>query len=601
MESANEQTHDLDGMNLDIDSMTALDKDLSETYKETADRIEIREEGHNEITNALDDSVGVPESTADVYEENNEFLESFPMVAQADARLIFPCFWCEKVFKRKFDLNRHLSRHTGERSFKCAICYQSFATGRQLKTHRDEAHTPGKEFICSVCFEGFESRIHMSSHMRAVHCMDKVDNYVCEICDIRFDSRKGLKEHDTSIHGRDGQNKCLFCEQRFSYPSDLKRHERKHTGFRPYACNICDKMYPTASQLTKHLQQHLQQKSGQRYFHCGECDKSFTSGGDLKRHIRRIHNPNLPFTCQLCKKVLSSREDYREHRKEAHGINIVPDEFKPVHECQYCGKKFRYPSDIKRHLRTHSNERAFQCEICGKAFKEELYAKRHALSHDTSDVKNVKQKQIECPICNKTFTKAGLNIHMGVHSKDGFPCKQCNEVFKTRTESVLHAKKQHPKLYKCDFCQTKTFKSRQLLDNHLRIHTKETPFQCEICGRQFKQSAHLHGHRITHSVARKETCEFCGKGFAKKSYLRQHMLQHNRYSEKSGSQTVSNALAAVEIEEAGDENEKNCGTQNISTALADVNYGEARDQKVEDAEVDIGTGGKCNEKNDSKT
>ncbi|KAG9233651.1 fungal-specific transcription factor domain-containing protein [Amylocarpus encephaloides] len=52
--------------------------------------------------------------------------------------------------------------------------------------------------------------------------------------------------------------KCLYCERRFSKAEHLKRHQRSHTGERPYRCSRCQKCFSRSDVLIRHLKNHPQ-------------------------------------------------------------------------------------------------------------------------------------------------------------------------------------------------------------------------------------------------------------------------------------------------------------------------------------------------------
>ena len=68
------------------------------------------------------------------------------------------------------------------------------------------------------------------------------------------------------------KNQCKFCEKHFVTKQRKEKHERIHTGEKP--------------------------------FHCTMCQKAFTQEHYLKRHDR-VHTGEKPFQCQICKKCFN--------------------------------------------------------------------------------------------------------------------------------------------------------------------------------------------------------------------------------------------------------------------------------------------------------
>lgn len=62
----------------------------------------------------------------------------------------------------------------------------------------------------------------------------------------------------------------------------------------------------------------------------------------------------------------------------------------------------------------------------------------------------------------------------------------------------------------------------------MRVHTKETPYKCEDCGRGFAQLVTYRNHRRIHTGEKPFRCTYtdCGKCFRHRNSYRRHLQTH---------------------------------------------------------------------------
>ncbi|CAB3262403.1 unnamed protein product [Arctia plantaginis] len=108
------------------------------------------------------------------------------------APVIYPCNACNKTYKKKFELNRHIKHHhLQQRSYLCDKCNAKFFSKRGLVDHLSR-HTGGEVCSCDVCGKTFSRARTLKEHMK-IHGDDK--RFQCEICKKTFMQKCSLKSH----------------------------------------------------------------------------------------------------------------------------------------------------------------------------------------------------------------------------------------------------------------------------------------------------------------------------------------------------------------------------------------------------------------------
>lgn len=183
----------------------------------------------------------------------------------------------------------------------------------------------------------------------------------------------------------------------------------------------------------------------------------------------------------------------------------------------------------------------FKCPFCPRDFVRRDYYIRHLVNvhpeqanvsaEDRESVnRRQQQKKGLCPHCGESFSRNSLSVHIRRHTGENpYPCNVCLKSFPRRQDLNVHFRQhtgERPDI--CPVCG-KSFSRSNKLTRHMRIHTGERPYKCSKCPRSFIQSNDLKIHLRRHTGEKPYKCAVCSEAFICGAALRIHRRRFNHH------------------------------------------------------------------------
>ncbi|CAH0730996.1 unnamed protein product, partial [Brenthis ino] len=312
--------------------------------------------------------------------------------------------------------------------------------------------------------------------------------YTCNLCTTGYAKSEYYAKHMRTFHSKTSGNfECDICKRKYKCKSRLKSHIIEH--FSKYVCTICK--FETYKLWT--INGHLD-CAHRRAVMCLSCGLKFEKRPEFYDHYKKMHSKVI---CDTCGKKYTKKQSLIQHIVKRHS----------KHRCHICKRDYSSLDALTRHNNLHhviSRTEHCYCVECDIQFDN---MSRYT-THLKTSIKHKPIVGIPCPECNKVYNKkCTMNNHYNhVHlRKTKFYCDKCKRYFLNGFRLRQHIASVHDKIPQeknkiCPHCG-RGFSTNRILTNHIRTHTGERPYSCEICQSTFTQKTALKVHkRAIHKI-----------------------------------------------------------------------------------------------------
>lgn len=179
--------------------------------------------------------------------------------------------------------------------------------------------------------------------------------------------------------------------------------------FLELVCPECQASYQFAAELLQHFAEHVEQSEKNKL---AKTTKKLPDLQPITKFSKTNESPQI----EDRNSDVVDPSKFCEVTMEDCCVKTNEFKIKTVerkYRCTYCSRSFGWPTDLKRHILTHTGEKPFACKYCNSKFTRNFVLQKHMLrQHDVADCDCIDENSKNIPPLKpiQSILKQKLNV-----------------------------------------------------------------------------------------------------------------------------------------------------------------------------------------------